>query len=404
MAVGEGWRPLRQPATSVGPSPFGRLAIAHAFSVAGDTLLTMALAGSLFFSISPTAAKGKVALYLALTMAPFAVVAPLVGPALDRSRGGRRLVMAGTSIGRSVTCLLMASDIDSLLLFPEAFVVLVLSKAYSITKSALVPTAVVDDDELVEANSKLQLVAVAVGFVAALPGAILLKTVGGEWALRLASVVFAVGTVAALRIAPAAGPAPPERPEDRAELRALGILLAASAMGLLRAVVGFLTFLVAFTFRKDDAPSWWYGVVLAASMAGTFAGALSAPRLREWVREERILMGALGAIALVGLVAARGSSEKLWVSVLAATVGLAASGGKLAFDSIVQRDAHDAARGRSFARFETRFQLLWVAGAFLPVVLPIPVRLGFLVIAGVGGFAAFSYYAGLRAAAGRTTG
>ena len=38
---------------------------------------------------------------------------------------------------------------------------------------------------------------------------------------------------------------------------------------------------------------------------------------------------------------------------------------KLAFDSIVQRDAPDANRGRSFAKFETRFQIIWVVGALL---------------------------------------
>jgi hypothetical protein len=62
----------------------------------------------------------------------------------------------------------------------------------------------------------------------------------------------------------------------------------------------------------------------------------------------------------------------------------------------VQRDAPDANRGRSFARFETRFQLTWVAGAFLPVIISIPLEIGFLVIAGCAGFALFSYLAGLR--------
>src|SRR5690242_18447106 len=94
-----GWRPLRPPAgdaarsVSLEASPFSRLAITHAFMVAGDTLVTMALAGSLFFGVKPDAARSKVALYLLLTMAPFAAVAPLVGPALDRSRGGRRLIV-----------------------------------------------------------------------------------------------------------------------------------------------------------------------------------------------------------------------------------------------------------------------------------------------------------------------
>lgn len=404
-AHADGWRPLARgrPAASgaasaaFAPSPFSRLAVAHAFSVAGDTLLTIALAGSLFFSISPTAAKGKVALYLALTVAPFAVVAPLIGPLLDRSRGGRRLVMVGTNGGRAIACFLMAGDLDTLLLFPEAFAFLVLSKGYSITKSALVPAAVLDEDELVEANSKLQLIGVAVGFVAALPGALLLQTVGGEWTLRLAAVVFALGTVAAFRLSPAPTAAPPETAEERHELRAAGIVLAVSAMGLLRAIVGFMTFEVAFSFRRGGAPSWWFGVVLAVSMAATFVGALTAPRLRESVREERMLVASLALVAVVGLVAARGDSVRLWSAVLAGAVGLAASTGKLAFDSIVQRDAPDAARGRSFARFETRFQLLWVAGALLPVVVPIPGRVGFVVVAGTAGFAAVTYVLGRRA-------
>jgi len=68
-------------------TPFGRLALLHVVMTAGDTLVTVSLAGSLFFSISLGAAKNQVILYLLLTMAPFAVVAPLLGPVIDRSRG-----------------------------------------------------------------------------------------------------------------------------------------------------------------------------------------------------------------------------------------------------------------------------------------------------------------------------
>jgi hypothetical protein len=110
-----------------------------------------------------------------------------------------------------------------------------------------------------------------------------------------------------------------------------------------------------------------------------------------------MLVASLAIVAVVGLVATRGNSVRFWSTVLAGAVGLAASTGKLAFDSIVQRDAPDAARGRSFDRFETRFQLLWVAGAFLPVVVPIPGSVGFLVIAATAGFAAVSYVLGQRA-------
>lgn len=393
-----GWRPLRRPVRPADPhlraSPFGRLALTHALSVAGDALLTVALAGSLFFSVRPDAARGRIAAYLALTMAPFAVVGPLLGPLLDRTRGGRRMMVVSSAAGRGLACFLMAGDLNSLFLYPEAFAFLVLSKSYGIARSALVPAAVGSAEELVEANAKLQLIGVASGVVASGPGALLLQTVGAAWALYLAAAVFTAAAVAALRIRPAPVVASPEPAVARAELRGGGIVMAASAMGLLRGMVGFSTFLIAFGFRRDDAPSWWFGVVLAAGMAGTLAGAFVAPRLRESLREERILTAALVIVVVTGLVATRGQSMRLWSAFVALAVALAAASGKLAFDALVQRDAPDAARGRSFARFETRFQLIWVAGAFIPVVVPIPLRVGFAVLAAAAAFGAFSYVGG----------
>src|SRR5687767_6497481 len=156
MAVPEeGWSELRRPARPPRAPTFARLTRTHALAMAGDTAITLALAGSLFFSISPNAARGRVALSLVLTMAPFAVVAPFLGPAIDRSRRGRRLMVVGSCGLRAVACVAMAQVLDGLLLFPAAFSVLVLSKAYSVAKSSLVPAAVRGDDELVEANAKL---------------------------------------------------------------------------------------------------------------------------------------------------------------------------------------------------------------------------------------------------------
>ena len=131
---------------------FGRLALVQVAMLAGDTLVTISLAGSLFFSISPKAAEGKVLLYLLLTVAPFAVVSPLLGPAIDRSRGARRAVVFAAAAGRIVLCLLMATNLNTLWLFPEAFCVLVLSKLYLVTLGALVPE-MARTDELREHSS-----------------------------------------------------------------------------------------------------------------------------------------------------------------------------------------------------------------------------------------------------------
>ena len=118
---------------------FGRLALVQVLMLAGDTLVTISLAGSLFFSISPDAAEGKVLLYLLLTVAPFAIVSPLLGPAIDVNRRARRLIVCGSAAGRVVLCFLMAANLHTLWLFPLAFFVLVLSKLYLVTRGALVP-------------------------------------------------------------------------------------------------------------------------------------------------------------------------------------------------------------------------------------------------------------------------
>nr|MDP9006978.1 MFS transporter [Actinomycetota bacterium] len=203
-------------------SPFARLARAHALSTAGDTLVATALAGSLFFSISPDAARTRVALYLVLTMAPFAVVAPLIGPWIDRRAGGRRSMVVLSAAARAVVCLLMVDDIDNLLLFPEAFAVLVLAKGYQVARASLVPGLVRDEARLVEANSKLVLISGVVGLLAAAPGVAVLQ-LGPEWVLALATAVFASATVAAWRIPRTRVAVEPAGPVERAELRGAGI-------------------------------------------------------------------------------------------------------------------------------------------------------------------------------------
>jgi hypothetical protein len=168
-------------------------------------------------------------------------------------------------------------------------------------------------------------------------------------------------------------------------------------MGLLRGIVGFMTMLLAFALRRGDAPSWHFGVVLAVSVLGSLVGALLAPVLRRSTSEEHILLVLLGLTTVTGLGTAYAGGLAA-ASVLAFAIGIASTAGKLAFDALVQRDAPDANRGRSFARFETRFQLIWVIGAMIPVAISMPPRLGFLIVAGAAGFAAFTYGAGMRAA------
>jgi len=388
------------------PTPFARLAITHAASICGDVCLTVSLAGSLFFSVSPGESREKVLLYLLLTMAPFAIIAPLLSPLLDRVRGGRRLMIFATCAARALLCLFMAryvnaSGAEGLLIFPLAFGVLVMAKTYSIARSSLVPAVVSGEKELVSANSRLAIISVVGGAVGGLPAAGVYKLFGPEWSLVLAALVFVLASMLSWqipRVETAHGG--PDTPLEKEELHAPSIILAGSAMGLLRGAVGFLTFFLAFGLRNNDEAPWVFGLVIVIAGIGGFLGNVIAPQLRKITREEVILAGSLVLPAVGCLFAARSASLTM-TSFGALLIAAGAATGRVAFDSLLQRDAPDAVRGRSFARFETRFQITWVAGALIPVAIP-PVyqdlRVGLFVLAIGLGFAGLSYIAGMRAA------
>ena len=62
---------------------------------------------------------------------------------------------------------------------------------------------------------------------------------------------------------------------------------------LLRGVVGFFTFFAAFALKRAHEPAWVFGVVLIGSALGNGVGMVLAPLLRKKIREEWILAGAL---------------------------------------------------------------------------------------------------------------
>lgn len=371
-------------------TPFAKLALAHAASVGGDVFVTVALADSVFFSVEPGAARGKVLLYLLFTVAPFAVIAPVLGPALDRTRGGRRLVMVLSCAGRAVLALLMARNIDSLLLYPLAFCFLVLARGQQIAKSAIVPHVIDDERELVRANSRLALIGVLAGLAGGLPAAAILKLAGGDWALRVAFVVFVGAALLVLGVPKAGVVAPPETLEQRHLLHAQSIRLAGTAMSLVRFVVGFMTFFAAFLLKSNHEPAWMFGVVLLASGLGNGFGTIVAPLLRRRFREEWILAGSMLLPAVPLLFAARAYGRTA-LAFAAFAVAACAATARLAFDTILQRDAAEAARGRAFARFETRFQIVWVGGGLLAAVFPSWGKAGVFLAALILGFAGLTY-------------
>ena len=134
-------------AEGAGDSGLSRLIEMHAFNAAGDAAVAISLAGTLFFQVPTGEARGQVALFLGLTMLPFAIVAPLIGPFLDRFSHGRRWAIGATMAIRAFLCWVLATAVrtDSTWLFPAALGVLVASKAYGVTRAAAVPRLVPRD-------------------------------------------------------------------------------------------------------------------------------------------------------------------------------------------------------------------------------------------------------------------
>ena len=381
-------------------SKFRRLAVTHALTMGADAAMVVALADSLFFDIDLDAARSRVLLFLALGFAPFLVVAPLIGPMIDRVAGGRRFVIQLVSVARVVLTLLMAVYLDALALFPLVFGSLVLQKTYAVSKSAIVPSTVRSEAELVEANSKLGLIAGLTGVVAVIPAALLLKVVGAPATLVYSALLFVGAFVAATRLPPDVVAADAPDAEEVRELHSSNIELGAVAMTALRAMVGFTFFHLAFWLRSQDQGTLWFAAVVGLSALAAMLGNAVASAVRVRVREETMLSLALLVCAVAGLgVAALGGP--VGAVILAGVLNFMAALGRLSFESIVQRDAPGANRGRAFAVFETRFQLAWALGAFLAVAIQVPGVVGFLVV-GVAAAGTSFYLWGRRTGGGVT--
>src|SRR5215472_3306760 len=179
-----------------------------AAGAAGDAFVTIALAGTLFFSTSLDQARGRIALTLLITMAPFAVLAPVIGPMLDRARQGRRYLLAGTLMARGLLCWGMVDAVlhnDVVELLPAAFGVLVLQKAYAVTRASVTPRLLPREITLVTANSRTGMASLIASSVAGLAALGIEFVAGGgangaAWVLRVGTVVYIAATALSFRV------------------------------------------------------------------------------------------------------------------------------------------------------------------------------------------------------------
>jgi len=404
-AARSGTARLRRAASAkgAGQSGLSRLIELNAVNAAADVLVAIALADTLFFSVATSEARGRVALYLVLTMAPFVVVAPVIGPFLDRFRHGRRWAIGTTTALRGFLCWVMAGAViaEAVWLYPAAFGCLVASKAFVVTRAAAVPRLLPEGVQLVTANSRLSMAAV-IGAAVAAPIGVGLTVIGSDWPLRIAFLAYVAATVQAIllpaRVDSAAGEGEASLREGSAApgraYRVGGtVVRALRANTALRAFSGFLTFFLAFVLREEPVAGLDDAVAIAllavaawvGSTAGTAIGATS--RARSPDTTVLTLVAASAAVAALTAV--------LWglvtVILVAFAAGFGQQLGRLSLDAVVQREVPEHVRASAFARSDTLLQLAWVLGGGLGIALPLIPPLGM-------GIAAAGLLAGLIAA------
>jgi MFS family permease len=385
-------------AEGAGASGLYRLIELHAFNGAGDAAVAISLAGTLFFQVPTDQARGQVALFLGLTMLPFAIVAPLIGPFLDRFSHGRRWAIGATMAIRAFLCWVLADAVtsgDSVALFPAALGCLVASKAYGVTRAAAVPRVLPEELSLVKANSRISLASV-IGAAVSAPLAIGASTFGPQWSLRYAFFVFIGATILAIllpaQVDSSAGEAKPwfsplGRQRKRRPAVPHHVVIALRSNTGLRILSGFLTMFMAFLLRDEPFPGWedkpalLLGLVIGSAGLGSTVGIALGSVLRR-IRPEVTVVVTLLTVTAVTIVVSLFYALPTAV-LLGLTAGLCQSLGKLSLDATIQHEIPESTRAGTFARSETLLQLAWVIGGFIGIAMPLVPQVGLGVAASI---------------------
>jgi len=411
-------------AGGAGESGLARMLELHLAGSAADAMVVTALASTIFFAVPTEQARSRVITSLLVTMVPFVLLAPVIGPLLDRVRRGRRIALGVTMGARAWLAWVMAGAIadatPAFSLYPAAFGFLVCQKSYLVIRAAALPRVLPHGEGLLRANARMSIVGVVAMAIGGPLGVAITRGVGPEWTLRLTFVLFLVGIALTLMLSTRVDSDPPEQADQRSGVppedqqsedefddgfddrqdggaavprrppvvgsdlggfthipvrRSIGT---AAVIGLrgnaaLRAFTGFLTLFLAFRLRTDPLPGMSattaVGLVIAlAAVGGALGTALGALARRS--RPEAVVAALLVVLALIGLWASLdyGLPAILGVALVA---GLAQSLSKLCLDAVIQADVPDAVRTSAFARSETVLQLAWVIGGALGLMLPL---------------------------------
>ncbi len=378
----------------------------------GDAFVVIALAGTLFFSSSAEQARGRAAFALLVTIAPYAILAPLIGPMLDRVRRGNKYILIGTFLARGLLCWGMAGAVqhnDVVTLLPAALGVLVLQKAYAVTKSAVTPRLLPPGITLVSANSRFNLASllstsVGAGLALGVDKVLGDHSGGAAWVLRLATVIYLASMVLGLRLpdrvddqvteqepdaaanGAAAGPgptatrpytvpgtatpAPARRPFAIPKLGPT-VVEAMEANATVRVFYGFMISFLAFILRTEKfghtSDKIALGGLAAVIAVGGILGTGIGSALRSRAPQLLIFVVLVVSVVVTIIGAVEFGLPAVLIVALAATIAQTLV--KASLDSILQREVSEEKRASAFAFSETIHQLALVIGGLAGIAL-----------------------------------
>ena len=411
---------VQRAATADGADKSGLTALTWpvAANFAVDAAMAVALANTLFFAAASGESKSKVALYLLITIAPFAVIAPLIGPALDRLQHGRRVALATSFALRTALAVVLIMNYDgatgsypSMVLYPCAMAMMVFSKSFSVLRSAVTPRVMPPTIDLVRVNSRLTVFGLLGGTIAggAIAGGVefvcthLFKLPG---ALFVVVAVTIAGALLSMRIprwvevtageVPAtlsyrrhSDPVSPNWPEEVKKVggklrQPLGRNIITSLWGncTIKVMVGFLFLYPAFVAKAHQANGWvqlgMLGMIGAAAAVGNFAGNFTSARL-QLGRPAVLVVRCTVAVTVSALAAA--VAGNLLVAAIATLITSGSSAiAKASLDASLQHDLPEESRASGFGRSESTLQLAWVLGGALGVLVYTELWVGFTAV------------------------
>lgn len=347
---------------------YRRLWAARTLSQWGDIAQVVAL-GLLVFDL--TGSGLGVSGVVIAEIIPVLLLAPVAGAVVDRLPRVR--VMVTADLARVVLAVLLIPAQHHLAaVYAIAFGLSAAGVFFNPAASSTVP-ALVDEEELVAANSGIWTAAVLSQILLAPLAGLLVATTGFGVAFAVNAASFAASAAVLRGLRLPYSPAPVTRRrwladarDGAAHLLTDRLLRALAAAQLLAALSAGATsaLLVVLAREHLHAGRRGYGLLIGAIGLGAAAGPFLLTRLVRQPRRPAVVFGAFALRGVVDVVLATVRS----VPAAAATLvgyGLGTSTGTVTFNALLQAHVPERLRGRVFASFD----LLWQTGRLASIAL-----------------------------------